>query len=700
MSRRCGGVGAGAGVGVGGVGARDRWRCPVGVVVCTVWRAWRSLMTVLGPAGCLFGVVAGLAEPLEVGRGGRAALVGGDHVVGVAGRGVAPGGPAQPLVAQVQVRREAVGGQALLGRQGDEVAGRVGVEPADPGSEVLGGPGDGLPRDLGRHRPPSGDRGGLVTGTEQGLVGEDHLDSDRHPGRGGLSGQAGDHQVGHQLAPRPGVALGPQPVGLTTQGDVGGDGLDHRQQPGQVGHRVRCGAQADPPFGLGAAVAAPRPRRDRSPRPGGVPPPRPARSRGPRRTGPRPARVRRGPHRGGRAARGPGTPTHARSASRGTRSASPRAGRPRCGAGRPRGPSADPTSTWPRCGDSCRARATCAPTPLTPTGGRDPRGGVLGPHRGIQGDGEVGLRRTQCGLQLLHRRDRLDPSRVRGPVLSPAVHALGAQRDPQGPQVVEEGGHEASVSNTSSTGQPLPQSDASFSAGRQPSTAAPARTPSTRRRPRGAGRARKDQGRAHDRYRVGDHHAQQRDHRPRPSGPGQARDRVEPGALPARRARRRRRCPALRSGARAGRRDHPGSAGRDGRRRPGPRRPALGRAGRALLPEDCVTDAATPSCTFRTLPCHDHRAAAGRQTQGRRRTPPRPRGGDHRGHPRAVRRPRGRRGPDRGHRPRCRDQPGDRLPPLHRQGGADRPHPGGLPRRAARGAARPPRPPTGPLPTG
>ena len=52
---------------------------------------------------------------------------------------------------------------------------------------------------------------------------------------------------------------------------------------------------------------------------------------------------------------------------------------------------------------------------------------------------------------------------------------------------------------------------------------------------------------------------------------------------------------------------------------------------------------------------------------------------DERGRPRRA---------DRGHRPGGRDQPGDRLPALHRQGGALRAHPGRLPRRAARGAGR------------
>ena len=70
----------------------------------------------------------------------------------------------------------------------------------------------------------------------------------------------------------------------------------------------------------------------------------------------------------------------------------------------------------------------------------------------------------------------------------------------------------------------------------------------------------------------------------------------------------------------------------------------------------------------------------------RRRRRRGPRAGDPRRHPRAVRRARRARRADRGHRPGGRDQPGDRLPALHRQGGALRAHAGRLPRRAARRA--------------
>ena len=56
------------------------------------------------PAGCLFGVVALLAEALAVGDGGLAAVGDGGDVVAVPDRGVAPGGAAE-LVAQVDRSR-------------------------------------------------------------------------------------------------------------------------------------------------------------------------------------------------------------------------------------------------------------------------------------------------------------------------------------------------------------------------------------------------------------------------------------------------------------------------------------------------------------------------------------------------------------------------------------------------------------------
>ncbi len=249
-SRRCPGCWGGWGGGSGAVSVAGGGGGLDGVA------AQEVVDHFLGPAGGLFRVVAGLAEALGVLCGGGAALVGGDDVVAVAGGGVAPGGAAQALVAQVEVRREPVGGETLSGGQGDEVAGGVGVQPADPGLDVLGGAGDGLTGDLGGHGPPPRDGGRLTTGAEQAGVGDDDVHGDRHRRCDGLSGEALDQEVGHQLAPRPRVTLGTEPVGLLAEGDVGGDGLDHGQQPGEVGHRVRGGSYGDVAFGLGAAVSA------------------------------------------------------------------------------------------------------------------------------------------------------------------------------------------------------------------------------------------------------------------------------------------------------------------------------------------------------------------------------------------------------------------------------------------------------------
>ena len=83
------------------------------------------------------------------------------------------------------------------------------------------------------------------------------------------------------------------------------------------------------------------------------------------------------------------------------------------------------------------------------------------------------------------------------------------------------------------------------------------------------------------------------------------------------------------------------------------------------------------------VPVHD--AAAECRCSG---APATPRAGDPRRHPHAVRRTWGAGRADRGHRERCRGQPGDHLPPLLRQGGAVRAHPGRLPRRPGRAPGR------------
>ena len=94
----------------------------------------------------------------------------------------------------------------------------------------------------------------LLVAGEQGLVGHDQVDLDRHPVRGGLAGEAFEGGVGHQLAP--GAALdavaGADPgVGVALQGGVGADALGDREQDRQLGHRLGHRAQGDPPVGRG-----------------------------------------------------------------------------------------------------------------------------------------------------------------------------------------------------------------------------------------------------------------------------------------------------------------------------------------------------------------------------------------------------------------------------------------------------------------
>ncbi len=82
---------------------------------------------------------------------------------------------------------------------------------------------------------------------------------------------------------------------------------------------------------------------------------------------------------------------------------------------------------------------------------------MLGAHRDIQADGQVGLDRTQGRLQLLHHRDRLDPLGVRGPVLATGVHASLDERGGQATEVVKEVCHATIISNTHSISNGFPE---------------------------------------------------------------------------------------------------------------------------------------------------------------------------------------------------------------------------------------------------
>jgi hypothetical protein len=72
------------------------------------------------------------------------------------------------------------------------------------------------------------------------------LDLDGRADRGGLPGHPFDQRVGHDLAPRPRIALGSQLLGVARQLGVSSDSLGNRQERSEPRHGVRCRAQRHP----------------------------------------------------------------------------------------------------------------------------------------------------------------------------------------------------------------------------------------------------------------------------------------------------------------------------------------------------------------------------------------------------------------------------------------------------------------------
>ena len=74
------------------------------------------------------------------------------------------------------------------------------------------------------------------------------------PPLGAGAAHAGDEGVGHHLAAGALVARGAGAVGGPCERRERGDAVLHRQQGGQVGHRVRRRSQGHPALGLGPAA--------------------------------------------------------------------------------------------------------------------------------------------------------------------------------------------------------------------------------------------------------------------------------------------------------------------------------------------------------------------------------------------------------------------------------------------------------------
>ena len=182
-------------------------------------------------------------------------------MVGVADRGIAVGGAADPGVADRDQGVEALAEPPGAGvHRGDIAADRVGEDPAQPagvlGAEAFDRGADQVAGPAGRHRAVAVQVGGLVVGPEQGGVGDDQVDRNGDPVGGGLAGDALDQRVGHQLATGPRVAGRGPGVGVLLQGGVDRHPLGDGQQRTDACHRVGRRSAGDVAVGLGLAGAA------------------------------------------------------------------------------------------------------------------------------------------------------------------------------------------------------------------------------------------------------------------------------------------------------------------------------------------------------------------------------------------------------------------------------------------------------------
>ncbi len=120
--------------------------------------------------------------------------------------------------------------------------GGVGVEPAQGRAGAGGGAGHQGARDRGGDGSIAGDLGRGGVACEQRLIGDHQVDRDGRRDGCGVAGDPLDQGVGHHLAAG---ALIDGGVGRAAQRGIHRDALGHRQQRGQVGHRVGCGADGD-----------------------------------------------------------------------------------------------------------------------------------------------------------------------------------------------------------------------------------------------------------------------------------------------------------------------------------------------------------------------------------------------------------------------------------------------------------------------
>ena len=213
------------------------------------------------PADRLLGVVAPFAEPLRVVRCRLASPGPPLRVIRMPDRRPTPG-RAAPLVAGDDEVADRAGEAAALGvNGGDDVGHRVGEQAAHPHGGAPAGRLVEPPAHVrGRDRPVTLQvRGRVVTAVigcaDEAGVGDDDADLEGDCGGARLAGDPLHEGVGLDLvaaalvADRAGCGRG------VVQGLEDRNGFLGRQQCGEVGHRVGCGAHGDPAFARGVGCA-------------------------------------------------------------------------------------------------------------------------------------------------------------------------------------------------------------------------------------------------------------------------------------------------------------------------------------------------------------------------------------------------------------------------------------------------------------
>ena len=134
---------------------------------------------------------------------------------------------------------------AAAGVGADQTAGGGGEQPPPPAAALVSA--EDVVDDLGRDRAVPGDLGGPArVGVDQRIDRQHDADLDVDVFGAGLSGDAFDEGVGHDLVARAGVARGDDGVGVLAQRGQARHALLDRQEAAEHAHRVWSRTQTDP----------------------------------------------------------------------------------------------------------------------------------------------------------------------------------------------------------------------------------------------------------------------------------------------------------------------------------------------------------------------------------------------------------------------------------------------------------------------